>query len=124
MALVVLGSLVGTGNCDFDSVDTAPANAPRLTINDSGVATAILHEHPSGQAQGTFDALASQNDVNAASAYTSVTGNTALAWGIVAAGQLAKLPITLGSSHRQYIFGTGTSVSHNACMTRYSRSTM
>ena len=29
--------------------------------------------------------------------YTSITGNTALAWGIVAAGQLAKLPITLGS---------------------------
>lgn len=29
--------------------------------------------------------------------YTSVTGNTALAWGIIAAGQLARLPITLGS---------------------------
>ncbi|HSH10433.1 MAG TPA: 2-oxoacid:acceptor oxidoreductase subunit alpha [Ilumatobacter sp.] len=29
--------------------------------------------------------------------YTSITGNTALAWGLVAAGQLAKLPITLGS---------------------------
>jgi len=29
--------------------------------------------------------------------YTSITGNTALAWGIVAAGQLATLPITLGS---------------------------
>jgi 2-oxoglutarate ferredoxin oxidoreductase subunit alpha len=29
--------------------------------------------------------------------YTSVTGNTALAWGLVAAGQLAKLPILLGS---------------------------
>jgi len=29
--------------------------------------------------------------------YTSITGNTALAWGVVAAGQLAKLPITLGS---------------------------
>ncbi len=29
--------------------------------------------------------------------YTSVTGNTALAWGIVAAGQLGKLPVTLGS---------------------------
>ena len=29
--------------------------------------------------------------------YTSITGNTALAWGIVAAGQLAHLPITLGS---------------------------
>jgi 2-oxoglutarate ferredoxin oxidoreductase subunit alpha len=29
--------------------------------------------------------------------YTSVTGNTALAWGIIAAGQLAQLPVTLGS---------------------------
>ena len=29
--------------------------------------------------------------------YTNVTGNTALAWGLVAAGQLAKLPIFLGS---------------------------
>ncbi|MEX2626840.1 MAG: 2-oxoglutarate ferredoxin oxidoreductase subunit alpha, partial [Ilumatobacteraceae bacterium] len=29
--------------------------------------------------------------------YTSVTGNTALAWGLVAAGQLSKLPVTLGS---------------------------
>jgi len=29
--------------------------------------------------------------------YTSITGNTALAWGIVAAGQLAALPVTLGS---------------------------
>ncbi len=29
--------------------------------------------------------------------YTSITGNTALSWGIIAAGQLAQLPITLGS---------------------------
>jgi 2-oxoglutarate ferredoxin oxidoreductase subunit alpha len=29
--------------------------------------------------------------------YTNVTGNTALAWGLVAAGQLAHLPILLGS---------------------------
>jgi len=29
--------------------------------------------------------------------YTSITGNIALAWGLVAAGQLAKLPLTLGS---------------------------
>ena len=29
--------------------------------------------------------------------YTSITGNTALSWGLVAAGQLAKLPVTLGS---------------------------
>jgi 2-oxoglutarate ferredoxin oxidoreductase subunit alpha len=29
--------------------------------------------------------------------YTNITGNTALAWGIVAAGQLAHLPVLLGS---------------------------
>lgn len=29
--------------------------------------------------------------------YTNITGNTALAWGIVAAGQLAQLPVFLGS---------------------------
>ena len=29
--------------------------------------------------------------------YTSITGNIALSWGLIAAGQLAKLPVTLGS---------------------------
>src|SRR2546423_3928254 len=29
--------------------------------------------------------------------YTNISGNTALAWGLVAAGQLAKLPVFLGS---------------------------
>jgi 2-oxoglutarate ferredoxin oxidoreductase subunit alpha len=29
--------------------------------------------------------------------YTNITGNTALAWGLVAAGQLAKMPVFLGS---------------------------
>ncbi|MEL6893744.1 MAG: 2-oxoacid:acceptor oxidoreductase subunit alpha [Actinomycetota bacterium] len=29
--------------------------------------------------------------------YTSITGNTALSWGLIAAAQLAKLPLTLGS---------------------------
>ncbi|MGC8627353.1 MAG: 2-oxoacid:acceptor oxidoreductase subunit alpha [Acidimicrobiales bacterium] len=29
--------------------------------------------------------------------YTNISGNTALAWGVVAAGQLAKLPVFLGS---------------------------
>ncbi len=29
--------------------------------------------------------------------YTNITGNTALAWGLIAAGQLAKLPLFLGS---------------------------
>ena len=32
-----------------------------------------------------------------AGTYTNISGNTALAWGIVAAGQLAKLPVLLGS---------------------------
>jgi 2-oxoglutarate ferredoxin oxidoreductase subunit alpha len=32
-----------------------------------------------------------------AGTYTNITGNTALAWGLVAAGQLAKLPVFLGS---------------------------
>src|SRR5215213_5151077 len=32
-----------------------------------------------------------------AGTYTSISGNTALAWGLVAAGQLAKLPVLLGS---------------------------
>jgi len=49
--------------------------------------TAELFDHPyqvlpAKQAPGT---------------YTNITGNTALAWGIVAAGQLAKLPVFLGS---------------------------
>ncbi len=29
--------------------------------------------------------------------YTSISGNTALAWGLIAAGQLSQLPVTLGS---------------------------
>lgn len=29
--------------------------------------------------------------------YTNITGNTAVAWGVIAAGQLAKLPVFLGS---------------------------
>ena len=33
----------------------------------------------------------------AAGEYTNITGNTALAWGLVVAGQLANLPVTLGS---------------------------
>jgi 2-oxoglutarate/2-oxoacid ferredoxin oxidoreductase subunit alpha len=32
-----------------------------------------------------------------AGTYTNITGNTALAWGLIAAGQLAQLPILLGS---------------------------
>ena len=49
----------------------------------------------------TTDAVGHRYEVRPATLppgeYTSVTGNTALAWGLVAAGQLAKLPLTLGS---------------------------
>ncbi|MEP4652598.1 MAG: 2-oxoacid:acceptor oxidoreductase subunit alpha [Ilumatobacter sp.] len=49
----------------------------------------------------TTEAVAHRYDVRPATLpageYTSITGNTALAWGLIAAGQLAKLPITLGS---------------------------
>ncbi len=49
----------------------------------------------------TTEAVGHRYEVRAAhlpaGEYTSITGNTALAWGLVAAGQLAKLPVTLGS---------------------------
>lgn len=49
----------------------------------------------------TTDAVGHRYEVRPATLppgeYTSITGNTALSWGLVAAGQLAKLPITLGS---------------------------
>ena len=63
VALLIFGKFTSSGNCDFDSVDTAPANAPRLTINTSGVATAILMEHPAGQLQNELGFAATQNDV-------------------------------------------------------------
>ncbi len=55
-----------------------------------------------GHAYGeTTEMFASQYKVKAApqkpGLYTNVTGNTATAWGMIAAGQLAKLPVFLGS---------------------------
>jgi len=51
-----------------------------------------------GETAELFD---SQYEVKAAplapGTYTNISGNTALAWGLIAAGQLAKLPIFLGS---------------------------
>jgi len=49
--------------------------------------TAELFDHP-------FEVRPAQL---APGTYTNVSGNTALAWGIVAAGQLARLPVFLGS---------------------------
>jgi 2-oxoglutarate ferredoxin oxidoreductase subunit alpha len=49
----------------------------------------------------TTEAVGHRYEVRAASMppgeYTNVTGNVALSWGLIAAGQLARLPITLGS---------------------------
>ena len=49
----------------------------------------------------TTEAIGHRYEVRPASLppgeYTSITGNAALAWGLVAAGQLAQLPVTLGS---------------------------
>jgi 2-oxoglutarate ferredoxin oxidoreductase subunit alpha len=59
---------------------------------------ALLAGHSFGE---TTEAVGHRYEVNPAQMppgeYTNVTGNTALAWGLVAAGQLAKLPVTLGS---------------------------
>jgi 2-oxoglutarate ferredoxin oxidoreductase subunit alpha len=49
--------------------------------------TAELFDHP-------YQVLPAKQS---AGTYTNINGNTALAWGIVAAGQLAKLPVFLGS---------------------------
>ena len=48
--------------------------------------TAELFEHP----------YSIRPAPHAPGTYTNITGNTALAWGLVAAGQLAKLPVFLG----------------------------
>ncbi len=64
----------------------AEANRVAFSTGHAFGETAELFEHPysvrpAPQASGT---------------YTNITGNTALAWGLVAAGQLAKLPVFLG----------------------------
>src|SRR5947208_1357206 len=65
----------------------ADANTAAFKAGHAFGETAELFDHPyqvkpAHQAPGT---------------YTNITGNVALAWGIVAAGQLAKLPVFLGS---------------------------
>ena len=55
LALLIIGANSGAGNCDFDSVDTAPATAPKLTVNFSGTASAVLGSHPYGQLPDQID---------------------------------------------------------------------
>ena len=63
------------------------ANTAAFTAGYNFGETAELFDHPYQVAPAQL----------AAGEYTNVTGNTALAWGIVAAGQLARLPVFLGS---------------------------
>jgi 2-oxoglutarate ferredoxin oxidoreductase subunit alpha len=59
---------------------------------------AFLAGHAFGETTEEFDHPYQVNPAKQAPGeYTNVTGNTALAWGLIAAGQLAHLPILLGS---------------------------
>jgi 2-oxoglutarate/2-oxoacid ferredoxin oxidoreductase subunit alpha len=54
--------------------------------------------HAFGETAELFDhAYEVRPAKHAPGTYTNITGNTALAWGLVAAGQLAKVPVYLGS---------------------------
>ncbi|MBX3286994.1 MAG: 2-oxoacid:acceptor oxidoreductase subunit alpha [Actinobacteria bacterium] len=65
----------------------AAANRAAFTTGHAFGETAELFEHAYSIRPATVPA----------GTYTNITGNTALAWGLVAAGQLAKLPVFLGS---------------------------
>lgn len=70
--------------------------------SNENVAAANTAAFKAGHAYGeTTEMFADQYSVPAApqepGTYTNITGNTATSWGLIAAGQLAKLPIFLGS---------------------------
>ncbi len=69
------------------SPQVADANTAAFKAGHSFGETAELFDHPYNIKPAVLDP----------GTYTNITGNTALAWGIVAAGQLAKLPVFLGS---------------------------
>jgi 2-oxoglutarate/2-oxoacid ferredoxin oxidoreductase subunit alpha len=67
--------------------DVAEANTAAFKAGHAFGETAELFDHPYEVQPATLPA----------GTYANITGNTALAWGIVAAGQLARLPVFLGS---------------------------
>ena len=69
------------------SPQVADANTAAFKAGYTFGETAELFDHPYNVKPAVLDH----------GTYTNITGNTALAWGIVAAGQLAKLPVFLGS---------------------------
>ncbi|MCU1498080.1 MAG: 2-oxoacid:acceptor oxidoreductase, alpha subunit [Acidimicrobiales bacterium] len=64
----------------------AAANRAAFAAGHAFGETAELFEHP----------YTVRPAEHAPGSYTNITGNTALAWGLIAAGQLAKLPLFLG----------------------------
>ncbi len=71
--------------------------ASRPLVRDANVA-AFKAGHAFGETAELFDHPYEIKPAHlAAGTYTNVNGNTALAWGLIAAGQLAGLPIFLGS---------------------------
>lgn len=67
------------------------------TVRDANVA-AFKAGHAFGETAELFDHPYEVKPAQLrAGTYTSINGNTALAWGLIAAGQLAKLPLFLGS---------------------------
>ncbi|CAN5742941.1 2-oxoacid:acceptor oxidoreductase subunit alpha [soil metagenome] len=64
----------------------AAANRAAFAAGHAFGETAELFEHP-------YSVRPAEHD---AGTYTNITGNTALAWGLVAAGQLSSLPVFLG----------------------------
>jgi 2-oxoglutarate ferredoxin oxidoreductase subunit alpha len=64
----------------------AAANRAAFATGHAFGETAELFEHP----------YSVRPAIHEPGTYTNITGNTALAWGLVAAGQLSKLPVFLG----------------------------
>ena len=71
--------------------------ASKPLVRDANLA-AFRAGHAFGETAELFDhPYAVKPAPQKSGVYTNITGNTALAWGLIAAGQLAKLPIFLGS---------------------------
>jgi 2-oxoglutarate ferredoxin oxidoreductase subunit alpha len=70
---------------------------PKPLVKDANLA-AFKAGHAFGETAELFDhAYVVRPAKQAPGTYTNITGNTALAWGLVAASQLSKLPLFLGS---------------------------
>jgi 2-oxoglutarate ferredoxin oxidoreductase subunit alpha len=71
--------------------------ASKPTVRDANIA-AFKAGHAFGETAELFDHPYSVRPmVQASGVYTNISGNTAMAWGLIAASQLSKLPLFLGS---------------------------